>query len=74
MVKKNVVSCPDQILEQTVVLVMIIVIENKRFFCWRQTGPSLPSNLWYKTIQIPKPECFSSRLVIVFSQSIEARC
>ena len=28
----------------------------------------------YKTHQIPKLKCFSSRLVVVFAQSIEARC
>ena len=34
----------------------------------------LPSNLWYKQQQIPKPKCFSPRLTVVFAQSIEARC
>ena len=34
----------------------------------------LSSNLQYKTHQIPKLICFSSRLAVVFVQSIEARC
>ena len=32
----------------------------------------LPSNLWYKMHQIPKPKCFSFCLKIAFAQSIEA--
>ena len=32
------------------------------------------SNLKYKLHQIPKPKCFSSRLAVVFAQSIEATC
>ena len=32
------------------------------------------SNLYYKMYQIPKVECSSTRLVVVFAQSIEARC
>ena len=39
-------------------------------YCTRQ----LPSNIWYKLHQIPKLKCFSSRLAVVFAQSIEARC
>ena len=34
----------------------------------------IPSNLLYKSHQIPKLKCFSSRLAVVFVQSIEARC
>ena len=34
----------------------------------------LSSNIWYKAHQIPKLICFSSRLAVVFTQSIEARC
>ena len=34
----------------------------------------IPSNLWYQTHQIPELKCFSSRLAVVFAQSIEARC
>ena len=34
----------------------------------------LPSNLQYKAHPIPKHKCLSSRLEVVFSQSIEARC
>ena len=30
--------------------------------------------IWYKTHQIPKLKCFSSRLAAVFAQSIETRC
>ena len=33
----------------------------------------LPSNLWYNTNQIPKLQCFSSCLVVVFARSIWAR-
>ena len=36
--------------------------------------PGLLSNLWYKAHQIPKLWCFSSRLTVVFAQSIETRC
>ena len=35
---------------------------------------STPSNLLYKTHQIPNFKCFLSRLAFVFSRSIEARC
>ena len=39
-----------------------------------KTGMSyLPSNLWYRTHQIPNFNCFLSRLVYVFAQSIEAK-
>ena len=31
-------------------------------------------NISYKAHQIQKLKCFSSRLVVVFDQSIEARC
>ena len=34
----------------------------------------IPSNLYYKTHQIPKLKCFSSCLVVVFVQSIETMC
>ena len=34
----------------------------------------LPSNLWYKSYQIPKLKCFSSRLPVVLAQCIEIRC
>ena len=34
----------------------------------------IPSNLWYSACQIPKLKCFSSRLAVVFAQSIEAVC
>ena len=46
--------------------------------CWNQTGSVvridniyLPSILWYKTHSIPKHNCFSSHLAVVFAQSIE---
>ena len=35
---------------------------------------SIPSTPQYKTHQIPKLKCFSSRLAVVFAQSIEVRC
>ena len=35
---------------------------------------NIPSNHWYKVHQIPKLQCLSSRLSVVFAQSIEARC
>ena len=34
----------------------------------------LPSNLQYKAHQYTKLQCLSSRLAVVFAQSIEARC
>ena len=34
----------------------------------------VPSNLYYTSHQIPKLKCFSCPLVVVFAQSIEARC
>ena len=34
----------------------------------------LPSNLKYKTHQIPKPKCLSLRLAVLFAQSTERRC
>ena len=34
----------------------------------------VPSNVWYKVHQIPKLNCFLSRLSIVLAQSIDARC
>ena len=34
----------------------------------------LPSILQYKTHPIRKHKCFSSRLAVIFAQSIEARC
>ena len=33
-----------------------------------------PPNIWYKSHLIPILKCFSSRLAVVFSQSIEAMC
>ena len=38
------------------------------------SGQGLPSNLWYKAHKITKLKCFSSRLAVVFAQSIEAMC
>ena len=35
---------------------------------------NIPSNLQYKEHQTPKLKCFSSRLAVVFAQSIEATC
>ena len=37
-------------------------------------GIDLQSSLWYKEHRISKLKCFSSRLAVVFAQSIEARC
>ena len=34
---------------------------------------NIPSNIWYKTHQIPKLKNFSSCLAVAFAQSIEAR-
>ena len=39
-----------------------------------QTNFHIPSNLYYKAHPIPKVKWFSSRLSVVFVQSIEARC
>ena len=45
------------------------------FCCWNQNILWwLPSNLLYKSQPILKLKCFSSRLAVVFVQSIEARC
>ena len=40
----------------------------------QQVKNSITSNPLYTTSQIPKLECFSSRLAVLFAQSIEARC
>ena len=40
----------------------------------RHTYKALPSNLYYKVNKISKLKCYSSRLAVVFAQSIEARC
>ena len=41
---------------------------------YKSSEDCLPSNLQYKMHQIPKLECFLSRLVVAFVQYIEARC
>ena len=34
----------------------------------------VPSNLWYRSHQIPSLKCFSSRHAVLSAQSIEAMC
>ena len=34
----------------------------------------IPSIIYYKTHPIPKHKCFSSRLAVVFAQSVDVRC
>ena len=43
---------------------------------WSSMQPTcrIPSNLQYKPHQIPKLKCFSSRLVVVYAQTIDTRC
>ena len=40
-------------------------------WCW---SIILPSNIYYKSHQIPKCKCFSSRLAVAFVQPMETRC
>ena len=52
----------------------IVWIEKWQYdIVWNGTE-DIPSNLSYRSRQIPKLKCFSSRPVVVFAESIEASC
>ena len=44
------------------------------FILWIIVSHDIPSDLKYKAHEIYKLKCVSSRLAVVFAQSIEARC
>ena len=49
------------------------MLQHNRMHCMVRFR-NIPSNLQYKTHQTPRLKCFSSRVAVVFAQSIEARC
>ena len=53
---------------------MPVIVESPICIWWLYSLPELPYNIQYKPHHIPKFKCFSSRLAVVFGQSIDAKC